>query len=66
VRVREASGRDSTVDLPVEIWKQGATFSFRYDSGSPLDSVVVDPGHRLPDMDRGNNVWTRPAGDGRR
>ena len=66
VRIREAGGRDSTVDLPVEIWKQGATFSFRYDSGVPLDSVVVDPGHRLPDMDRGNNVWTRPAGDARR
>jgi hypothetical protein len=50
-----------TVELPVEVWKQGATFSFRYASTSLVDSVVVDPDDRLPDMDRSNNVWTDAA-----
>ncbi len=61
VHVVEQNGDSGTVKLPVEIWEQGASFSFRYDSHSPLDSVVVDPDHRLPDVDRTNNVWTRSA-----
>jgi len=66
VRVREENGRTGTVHLPVEIWKQGPTFSFRYDSESPLESVVVDPDHRLPDVDRSDDAWTEAAGgDGR-
>ena len=59
VRVKEENGRSGVVHLPVEVWKQGGRFSFRYDSQSPLDSVVIDPDDRLPDVDRRNNVWTR-------
>ncbi|MGH7671190.1 MAG: M1 family metallopeptidase [Gemmatimonadaceae bacterium] len=65
VRVREANGQSGTVNLPVEIWQQGGSFSFRYDSHSRLDSVIVDPNDRLPDVDRQNNVWTQsfPTGE---
>ena len=59
VRVKEENGRSGVVHLPVEVWKQGGRFSFRYASRSPLDSVVADPDDRLPDVDRRNNVWTR-------
>jgi hypothetical protein len=59
VRITESSGHSGTVSLPVEVWQQGGTFSFRYDSRSLVDSVVVDPDHRLPDVDRSNNVWTQ-------
>jgi aminopeptidase N len=58
VRVKEQNGHSGVVHLPVEVWKQSGTFSFRYASQSPLDSVVVDPDDRLPDVVRGNNVWT--------
>ena len=64
VRVTEQNGHRGLVDLPVEVWEQGATFVFRYDSHSPLDSVVVDPEQRLPDVDRQNNVWTRAGSTG--
>ena len=60
VRVVEQNGRSGVADLPVEIWEQGPAFTFRYDSHSPLDSVIVDPDGRLPDVDRQNNVWSRP------
>jgi len=64
VRVTEQDGRTGTVHLPVEIWEQGGTFSFRYDSHSPLESATVDPGQRLPDVDRGNNAWTQSSSSG--
>jgi hypothetical protein len=62
VRIEERGGRTGTVELPVEVWQRGDTASFRYDSRSPLDSVVVDPDLRLPDVDRSNNVWTGQGG----
>ncbi len=62
VRVTEQNGHSGLVKLPVEIWEQGAKFSFRYDSSSRLESVVVDPDQKLPDVDRSNNTWTSPSG----
>ena len=59
VRVVEQGGHGRVVHLPVEIWQQGGTFSFRYDSHAPVDSVVIDPDGRLPDVDRRNNIWTQ-------
>jgi hypothetical protein len=59
VRVRESSGHVSTVKLPVEIWQNGATWTVDVPTTTPLDSVIVDPDHQLPDVHPGNNVWTR-------
>ena len=66
VRVVERGGQSGTVHLPVEIWQQGGKFSFRYDSHAAIDSVIVDPGDRMPDVDRANNVWTASGSGGGR
>jgi hypothetical protein len=58
VQVKESNGHTSTVQLPVEIWEQGGTFVMTYHSTSPLESVIVDPGEHLPDVNPGNNQWT--------
>ncbi len=55
--VKEASGKTSTVRLPVEIWQRGGTWTFRVDTTSPLTTVVLDPTKILPDVNRGNNTW---------
>lgn len=59
VKVVEQNGHRGIIRLPVEIWQRGDTWSFRYDSHSLLDSVIVDPDYRLPDVDRKNNIWTQ-------
>lgn len=66
VRIKEQNGHSGIVKLPVEIWQRGGKWSFRYDSHSLLDSVIVDPYNRLPDVDRRNNVWTQSYSSGRR
>ncbi|HKI45452.1 MAG TPA: M1 family metallopeptidase [Balneolales bacterium] len=50
-------GKTDTVNLPFQIWEKTGTFEVPYDSHSRIDSVIVDPEHMLPDVDRSNNVW---------
>lgn len=55
--VRDASGRDSTFTLPVEIWQRGGTWTFKYNSTAKLTQVTLDPDKQLPDYNESNNVW---------
>ncbi|WP_229725397.1 M1 family metallopeptidase [Hymenobacter baengnokdamensis] len=55
--ITEASGKKSTVHLPVEIWQRGGTWTFRYNSTTPLTQVVLNPTNILPDVNRQNNTW---------
>ena len=57
VAIYQMNGKADTVRLPVEIWQRGSEFTFKYDSSSRLDSVVIDPDYLVPDMDRSNNKW---------
>lgn len=57
VKVKESNGNTGMVDLPVEIWLQNKEWTFRYHSTSRIDSVIVDPDQRLPDIDLSNNIW---------
>ncbi len=59
VKVVESNGKSGTIKLPVEIWQRGGTWTFKYDSSSRLDSVIVDPDKQLPDINPSNNVWVR-------
>jgi len=57
VEVKESNGKVGRVKLPVEIWLHNKDWEFEYDSTSKLDSVIIDPDHKLPDVDLSNNVW---------
>lgn len=57
--VYESNGKSGRTRLPVEIWQRGGTWQFEYHSTSRLDSVVIDPDHLTPDVDRTNNKWVR-------
>jgi aminopeptidase N len=61
VQVWESNGDTGTEDLPVEIWQRGGSWTFRYHSSSPIDSVKIDPNNKLPDTDLSNNTW-KPIG----
>ena len=55
--VKETNGKTTTVHLPVEIWQRGDTWTFRYNSTSPLTQVTLNPTNILPDVNRNNNAW---------
>lgn len=56
--VTESNGKKHSLKLPVEIWQRGGEWTFRLDSESRLQSVVIDPEKRLPDINPENNTWT--------
>ena len=55
--VTETSGKKSRVHLPVEIWQRGGTWTFRYNSTTPLTLVRLNATKLLPDANPANNVW---------
>jgi hypothetical protein len=56
--VRQSSGPEINIQLPVEIWQRGDSWTFKVNSTSRLKSVQLDPKAVLPDLDRSNNSWT--------
>ncbi len=62
IEIKESNGSSGTVNYPVEIWHRSGEFSFKYDSKSMIDSVIIDPEKQLPDVEPDNNVWTSVAG----
>lgn len=59
IKVTEQNDHSETVKLPVEIWQRGGEWTFKYNSTSPVVSVVIDPQGELPDLDRANNSWEK-------
>ncbi|SEI39937.1 Aminopeptidase N [Dyadobacter koreensis] len=43
--------------FPVEIWQQGAIYTFSPAIDGPVSQVLIDSSEVFPDMDRSNNVW---------
>jgi Peptidase family M1 domain len=56
-KVIETNGRSSTVQLPVEIWQRGSSWTFKYASISKIEKIILDPENILPDTNRKNNEW---------
>lgn len=61
VEVKETNGKTSRVNLPVEIWQRGGTWTFSYPSTSVIRTVTLDPDQKLPDVNPRNNVWRGEA-----
>jgi len=58
VDIKTVSGKTERVKFTAEIWERNVSWSFKYPSTEPIESVTVDPDHRLPDSNRANDVWT--------
>jgi hypothetical protein len=59
IKVIQSNGQAENIQLPVEIWQRGGTWTFKYPSVSKIDKVILDPENVLPDINRGNNVWKK-------
>ena len=57
IKITQKNGDTSLIKLPVEIWQRGGEWTFKYNSTSPITSVVLDPNGELPDVNRSNNIW---------
>lgn len=57
VEVKESNGNSGKLNLPVEIWHRGGKWTFKYNSTSMIDSVIIDPDEQLPDINPENNIW---------
>jgi len=55
--ITQENGTSETLHLPVNVWQRGGVWKFKYSSKSAIKSIVLDPGHELPDIDLKNNVW---------
>jgi hypothetical protein len=55
--IYQSNSDSATINLPVEIWQRGNTWTFRYIGKSPVRKVVLDPEEILPDVNRSNNEW---------
>jgi hypothetical protein len=62
VEVRYAGGGRARVAVPVEDWMLGGRAEVTLPGGPAIVSAVIDPDHRLPDRDRGNNVFVMQGG----
>jgi hypothetical protein len=55
VVIKEANGKEHTLNLPVEIWQRGPEWTFSVPSTSEIKEVILDPDKKLPDWNRENN-----------
>lgn len=58
VKIVEKNGNIIEKKLGVEIWHRGSKWSFKVETTSLLDSVLLDPNFQLPDIDLINNTWS--------
>ena len=57
LKIIQDNGQTETVQLPVEIWQRGGSWTYKYASTTKIGKVVLDPENQLPDVDRKNNDW---------
>ncbi|MCJ7758536.1 MAG: M1 family metallopeptidase, partial [Gillisia sp.] len=55
IKIIQANGQSETIQLPVEIWQRGGSWTFKYASTFKIDQVILDPENQLPDLERKNN-----------
>jgi hypothetical protein len=59
VLIKEANGKETKINLPVEVWQRGAEWTFNVPTTSEIKEVVLDPDKKLPDYNRTNNSFKK-------
>lgn len=54
-----ASGQTARKTLPVEIWQNNNSWTFKVNTTEELTKVVLDPDHVFPDANSANNTWEK-------
>ncbi|MCC8425768.1 M1 family metallopeptidase [Mucilaginibacter sp. UR6-11] len=59
LEIKTVSGKTERVNFTGEIWERNVSWSFRYMSNEPIESVTYNPDSTLPDYNPSNNVWKK-------
>lgn len=59
VDISDAAGEITRVQLPVEVWQRGDTWTFPVNTSNPIQMIELDAALKLPDVNRKNNVWEK-------
>jgi len=59
ILIRETNGKETTINLPVEVWQRGASYTFHAPTTTEIKEVILDPEKKLPDWNRDNNKWKK-------
>jgi hypothetical protein len=59
VLIKESNGKEQRINLPVEVWQRGESWTFGVHTTSEIKEVILDPDKKLPDYDRTNNGWKK-------
>ncbi|WP_237388855.1 M1 family metallopeptidase [Acetobacter persici] len=58
VLAKWTDGTTTLVRIPTEVWSRGNRYTLEIQSSSRISSIIIDPGHEIPDIDRINNIFT--------
>lgn len=58
LEVKEVGGKITRLNLPVEVWQRGESWTVTLHSTAKIASVTIDPDKTLPDVNQANNTWT--------
>ncbi len=59
VLVKESNGKEHRINLPVEVWQRGPSYTLSVPTTSEIKEVILDPDRKLPDYNRDNNKWKK-------
>ncbi|MBL3655229.1 M1 family metallopeptidase [Fulvivirga sediminis] len=59
LKVTLEGGEEKNYHLPVEVWMQGNTYTFKDKFGKNIIKAELDPEKQLPDINRDNNIWSK-------
>ncbi len=59
LKIIDTENNPYELQLPVEVWQRGDTWTFPIELKAPPKEVIVDPYLALPDLDRTNNEWKK-------
>jgi len=57
LEIRYRGGKTTRLALPAETWILGGHTELTLPGGAAIEAVTIDPDHRLPDRDRGDNQF---------
>lgn len=59
VEYTTAGGKTGRKTLPVEIWQNNNSWTFKLPTTEEVTKVVIDPDHAFPDNNEANNTWSK-------
>ncbi|HLR32538.1 MAG TPA: hypothetical protein VK074_08610, partial [Fodinibius sp.] len=57
MKITRENGSSEIIELPVQVWHRGDSWTTHFPSDSKIQRVEIDPRKEFPDVNPANNVW---------